>query len=101
MVQDMVMVRSWRQTRQRERTGFMTKPNIAQKSPMVQTAEPGEYWWCACGLSAAQPFCNGAHKGTGLAPLKAQITESKKVAWCACKQTKTPPFCDGSHRTLA
>jgi len=99
--QNVLMINGWRQTRRQQPTFIMTKPHIAQKSPIVQPAEPGEYWWCSCGLSATQPFCNGAHKGTGLAPLKVQITETKKVAWCACKQTKTPPFCDGSHRTLA
>ena len=99
--QNVLMINGWRQTRRQQPTFIMTKPHIAQKSPIVQPAEPGEYWWCSCGLSATQPFCNGAHKGTGLAPLKVQITEAKTVAWCACKQTKTPPFCDGSHRTLA
>ena len=60
--------------------------------------EPGTYWWCSCKCSADQPFCDGAHKnGTGMRPLKVEITEKKTVAWCGCKETSTPPFCDGSH----
>ena len=67
---------------------------------MVQKTEPGEYWWCACGRSAQQPFCDGSHRGTGLAPVRVQITEASNLAWCACKHTGGPPFCDGSHRKL-
>src|SRR5690348_15632313 len=55
----------------------MSEPIVAQKSPIVQKVEPGEYWWCACGRSKSQPFCDGSHKGTGLGPTKAEITEAK------------------------
>jgi hypothetical protein len=58
------------------------EPNIAQKSPFVQKIEPGTYWWCACGHSKSQPFCDGSHKGTGFAPKKVDLTEVKTVAWC-------------------
>jgi CDGSH-type Zn-finger protein len=78
----------------------MNEPNIFQKSPIVQPAAPGEYWWCACGHSKTQPFCDGSHKGTGLGPKRVQITEAKTVAWCACKHSKNAPFCDGSHSAL-
>ena len=76
------------------------EPTIAQKSPFVQKVEPGTYFWCACGQSKGQPFCDGSHKGTGFAPLKTEITEAKTVAWCGCKHTKNAPFCDGSHAKL-
>jgi len=79
---------------------FMDKPHIAQESPFVQKMEPGTYWWCACGLSKTQPFCDGSHKGTPFAPVKVEIKEAKTVAWCGCKQSKTGPFCDGSHSQL-
>lgn len=78
----------------------MTEPVIAQKSPYVQECEPGTYWWCACGRSAKQPFCDGAHRGTGLAPLEPAVAVAGVQAWCGCKKTSTPPFCDGSHRKL-
>jgi CDGSH iron-sulfur domain-containing protein 3 len=78
----------------------MPEPVIAQKSPFVQPMEPGTYWWCACGRSRSQPFCDGSHKGTGFAPKKADITEAKTAAWCGCKHSKNAPFCDGTHSGL-
>jgi CDGSH-type Zn-finger protein len=78
----------------------MSQPNIAQKSPFVMDMAPGTYFWCACGHSKRQPFCDGSHKGTGLAPKKVDLTEAKKVAWCGCKHSKTAPFCDGTHAKL-
>ncbi|MBI5775217.1 MAG: CDGSH iron-sulfur domain-containing protein [Verrucomicrobia bacterium] len=79
----------------------MTEPVVCQKSPLVQKVEPGEYWWCACGRSQGQPFCDGSHKGTGLGPKKVEIKEAGTVAWCMCKHTGSPAFCDGSHSRLA
>ncbi|HEX3625045.1 MAG TPA: CDGSH iron-sulfur domain-containing protein [Verrucomicrobiae bacterium] len=79
----------------------MNDPLIAQKSPFVQQTDPGTYWWCACGRSKSQPFCDGSHKGTGLSPLKTDLPGPKSVAWCGCKQSKNKPFCDGSHSRLA
>jgi len=79
---------------------IMTEPIIFQKLPIVQKVEPGTYWWCACGRSKSQPFCDGSHKGTGLEPREVKITEAKTVAWCACKHSKTMPFCDGTHSRL-
>ncbi len=76
------------------------EPVVAGKGPLVQDVEPGTYWWCACGRSSNQPFCDGSHKGTGLAPKEVKITESGKAPWCMCKHTQTPPFCDGAHTKL-
>jgi CDGSH-type Zn-finger protein len=59
---------------------------------------PGTYYWCACGKSAGQPFCDGSHKGTIFKPVKEMITEKKKAAWCGCNQTGSPPYCDGTHK---
>ena len=78
----------------------MSDPIVAQKFPFVQKAEPGVYFWCACGRSKGQPFCDGSHKGTGFAPFKTEIKEAKTVAWCGCRHTKSSPFCDGSHGKL-
>lgn len=76
----------------------MEDPIASQSVPYVLDEEPGDYWWCACGRSQKQPFCDGSHKGTGLAPVKMHLDESKKVAWCGCRRTGNPPFCDGSHK---
>ena len=78
----------------------MSEPIIHQKLPFVQDTKPGPYWWCACGRSKSQPFCDGSHKGTGFAPIKVDIAEPKKVAWCGCKHSQNKPFCDGSHSRL-
>ena len=78
----------------------MPDPVVAQKFPYVLDSKPGTYWWCACGRSQSQPFCDGSHKGTGLNPKKVEITEAGTVAWCACKHSKEMPFCDGTHSTL-
>ncbi len=78
----------------------MDQPIIADKKPIVVELESGDYWWCTCGASKNQPFCDGAHKGSGFTPLKFTVEETKKVALCACKHTANPPFCDGSHAGL-
>ena len=78
----------------------MAEPKIADKSPAVLELEAGDYWWCACGLSAKQPFCDGSHKGTEFRPLKFTLEAPKKAALCRCKRTKNPPYCDGTHKTL-
>jgi len=73
---------------------------IAQRRPYVSKTETGSYWWCQCGRSKSQPFCDGSHVGTGLEPVEVKITEPKSIAWCGCKKTGTPPFCDGTHSSL-
>lgn len=76
----------------------MTEPVRASNTPYAVDVEAGKsYWWCACGKSAKQPFCDGAHKDTGITPLKYEATESKKVFFCGCKATAKAPMCDGSH----
>ncbi len=78
----------------------MSKPKIAQKSPYIQDVKPGQYWWCSCGLSKNQPFCDGSHKETEFTPISVEITEEKKIAWCGCKHSANGCFCDGTHRNL-
>lgn len=73
------------------------KPVLGGHKPVVTDLEPGSYWWCVCGRSANQPYCDGSHAGTDFTPLEVKIDETKKVALCTCKQTKNSPFCDGTH----
>ena len=73
---------------------------IPQKAPYVVAEEPGKKAWCICGRSDAQPYCDGSHAGTGLAPLVVDIEEAKTVAWCGCTRTCNAPYCDGSHSQL-
>lgn len=78
----------------------MTEPVMAQKAPYEAELQPGTYYWCACGRSAKQPFCDGSHKGTGLSPIAYEVLEPKKVWFCGCKQTGHAPLCDGTHKRL-
>ncbi|PAV48216.1 glutamate synthase [Pseudomonas sp. HAR-UPW-AIA-41] len=79
----------------------MDEPVIAQKAPYAVAVEAGQdYFWCRCGRSAKQPFCDGAHKGSGLTPLKFHAEQSKTLYFCGCKHSQTPPLCDGSHQQL-
>ncbi len=77
----------------------MSTPVRAADLPFGIDVESGKsYFWCACGKSAKQPFCDGSHKGTEFTPLKFDATESKKAFFCGCKATKSSPMCDGSHK---
>lgn len=77
-----------------------TGPVICQKSPMVETVYPGNYWFCACGRSMSQPYCDGSHAGSGIDPVAVEITSTTQVAWCMCKHSGKLPYCDGSHSKL-
>ena len=77
----------------------MPDPVRVSDTPFSIEVEAGKsYFWCACGRSATQPFCDGSHKGTGLAPVKYTATASKAVYFCGCKATKKAPLCDGTHK---
>ncbi len=77
-------------------------PLVAQKSPFAVPVEAGKtYYWCACGRSRAQPFCDGSHKTTSLTPRAFTAEKTGTVYLCGCKQTGNAPFCDGTHKSLA
>ena len=76
-------------------------PIIAKPKPFLVSIEEGKrYFWCACGRSKAQPFCDGSHAGTGIAPVRFTAEKSEDVLLCGCKHTKAGPFCDGAHNNL-
>jgi CDGSH iron-sulfur domain-containing protein 3 len=76
------------------------KPHVASKSPAVIKVEAGEYWWCSCGKSKDQPFCDGSHKESSFSPKKVVIDESRTIALCNCKHSANGAMCDGSHSSL-
>ncbi|MFH0734273.1 MAG: CDGSH iron-sulfur domain-containing protein [bacterium] len=78
----------------------MSTPVIADNKPSVKLEKAGIYYWCACGKSKKQPFCDGSHKGSEFSPLKVELKEDKQTAWCMCKNSANKPFCDGAHKKL-
>ncbi|MBT3637928.1 MAG: CDGSH iron-sulfur domain-containing protein [Opitutae bacterium] len=77
------------------------EPVIASRTPAVLQLETGEYWWCSCGRSKDQPFCDGSHKGSSFVPEKIVIEETGRVALCNCKHSGNGAMCDGAHSSLS
>lgn len=89
------MAESWKRKSQ------MSEAIVAAKAPIGVDVEAGKsYWWCSCGRSAKQPFCDGSHKGTEFAPQQYVAETTQTVYFCACKASKNAPLCDGSHKAL-
>ncbi len=79
----------------------MTEPTIAQKEPYAVEVKAGKtYFWCACGKSSRQPFCDGSHKDTEFEPVQWVCDADGKKFFCGCKNTAKRPFCDGTHSKL-
>jgi CDGSH-type Zn-finger protein len=79
----------------------MADPVVAGTAPLPIEVSAGKtYWWCTCGQSKAQPFCDGSHKGSEFAPQAYKAEKDAKLWFCTCKQTKAGPLCDGSHKQL-
>lgn len=79
----------------------MTTPKIAKKGPYKIALEEGKkYFWCACGESKNQPFCDGSHQGTGITPISFAPEKSGESYLCGCKHSANKPYCDGTHNKL-
>ncbi|ADR22317.1 glutamate synthase [Marivirga tractuosa] len=79
----------------------MSKPKIADRKPIkVELTKGEEKYWCACGLSQNQPFCDGSHRKTDITPKQFVAEETGDAYLCMCKHSKNPPYCDGTHATL-
>lgn len=79
----------------------MTEAIATQKGPYAIQVDAGKsYFWCACGRSRKQPFCDGSHSGTGFVPLTYEATAAKTVYFCGCRRSGKQPLCDGSHDRL-
>jgi methylamine---glutamate N-methyltransferase subunit C len=79
----------------------MAQPKIAARTPVAVELKAGkEYYWCACGRSKNQPFCDGSHEGTEFSPVAFTPEEDGEAYLCRCKRTGNPPYCDGSHARL-
>ncbi len=77
----------------------MSLPESKQNAPYQEQLTPKSYYWCACGRSSKDPFCDGSHKVTEFVPVKFEISEEKSYWLCGCKHSTNPPFCDGTHKS--
>lgn len=78
----------------------MQVPECPKKGPYALDLAAGTYWWCACGRSQDQPFCDGSHQGSDFQPLKLELAQPQKVWLCGCKRSADRPRCDGTHKRL-
>ena len=80
----------------------MTNPIVADNKPKAVNLKQGEeYYFCVCGRSANQPFCDGSHKGTSFTPKAFKVEKDEEAYLCACKHTGNAPYCDGTHKKFS
>jgi len=79
----------------------MADPVVFDTKPVAVDLEPGEKkYWCQCGKSKSQPFCDGSHRGTEYVPVEFTVARKGRYFLCQCKRSKNPPYCDGTHKAL-
>ena len=78
----------------------MAEPNVFDTKSVRLDLQPGKYYWCACGSSKNQPWCDGSHKGGPFTRVELAVEEPRQASMCLCKHSKNKPFCDGSHKPL-
>ena len=77
------------------------QPACPQKAPYAVDVEAGKsYFWCACGKSQKQPFCDGTHKGSSFSPIEYKAEKTSQAWFCGCKHSAGKPLCDGTHKSL-
>ena len=79
---------------------FAARPFTARDEPITLTVPAGEYWWCACGKSSNQPFCDGSHKGSEFVPMPFEAKSDRTLYFCGCKHSAKAPLCDGTHSKI-
>jgi len=77
------------------------EPVVSQKAPYAVAVETGKsYWYCTCGKTKTEPFCDGAHKGTGFRPVEYKAEQDQTVYFCGCRKSANGVTCDGAHGSL-
>ena len=71
----------------------MQKGERAGDTPIgVDVIEGKSYYWCSCGKSFKQPFCDGSNKGTEFNPFVFKAELTKKMFFALVNKLINNPF---------